>query len=150
MRRLKSSPEALVAKQLLRVMGWAPSLVEDLGVAFFAQKASLVLTNVPGPRERLTLAGLPVKRLLFWVPQSGRMGLGVSLFSYAGQVTVGVMADAQVLERPQGLVDDLATELKRIEVASSATAPRVARPSRVRRRGEKLQPAGHARGARPR
>jgi hypothetical protein len=129
MMRLKASPEALVAKQVLRVMGWAPALVEELGVAFFARKASLVLTNVPGPREPLSLAGLPVKRLLFWVPQSGRMGLGVSLFSYAGQVTVGVMADAHVLEEPQGLVDDLTRELRRLEVASSATAPRAARTS---------------------
>jgi hypothetical protein len=111
MGRLKSSPEALVAREVLRVMGWAPGMVEDLGVAFFATKASLVLTNVPGPREVLHLAGLPMKRLLFWVPQSGRMGLGVSIFSYAREVTVGIMSDAAVIRDPQALVDALDHEL---------------------------------------
>lgn len=124
MARLKASPEALVAKELLRAMGWAPSLVEDLGVRFFATKASLVLTNVPGPRERLHLAGLPMKRLLFWVPQSGRMGLGVSIFSYAGQVTVGVMSDAAVLPDPQALVKGIERELDLLSPPARPPAPR--------------------------
>lgn len=114
MDRLKASPEAVVAHGLLRAMGWAPQRIEDLGVAFFGKKASLVLTNVPGPRTVLHLAGVPIRRVIFWVPQSARMGLGISIFSYAGEITVGVLADASVLEEPADLVDGIERELDRL------------------------------------
>ena len=91
MDRLKGSPEALATHGLLRAMGWAPRPVEDLGVWFFGTKASIVLTNVPGPRTPLKLAGEHVSRIMFWVPQSGRMGIGISIFSYAGTVTIGII-----------------------------------------------------------
>ena len=111
MNRLKSSPEAVVTLAVLRAMGWAPNLVEHLGVSFFGSKCSLVLTNVPGPRERLHLCGVPLDRLLFWVPQSARMGLGISIFSYANEVTIGVLSDAAVLAEPQVVADALEAEL---------------------------------------
>lgn len=115
MKRLKHSQEAVVAHVLLRAMGASPRSVEDLGVSFFARKASLVLTNVPGPRRRLSLAGIPVTRVSFWVPQSGRMGLGISIFSYAGDVTVGFLTDAGLVPDPEVLAGDLHGELAALE-----------------------------------
>jgi WS/DGAT/MGAT family acyltransferase len=111
MTALKQSPEAIVAHGLLGAMGFAPRPIEDLGVAFFGAKSSLVLTNVPGPKERLSFAGVPLRRILFWVPQSGPIGLGISILSYAGEVTVGVLADAELVPDPDALVSDLHAEL---------------------------------------
>jgi diacylglycerol O-acyltransferase len=108
---LKATPEAFVARGLLDVMGWLPVPLEALGAAFFAKKASLVLTNVPGPRKRLHHGGVPIDRVVFWVPQAARLGLGVSIFSYAGAVTVGVIADALVVKRPEEVVAALDEEL---------------------------------------
>jgi hypothetical protein len=125
MARLKSSPEAVVTLAVLRAMGWAPRAVEDLGVAFFGSKCSLVLTNVPGPRERLHLCGVPLDRLMFWVPQSARMGLGVSIFSYANEVTIGVLSDAAVLPEPRVLVDALEAELAQLRAHTLKSAARV-------------------------
>lgn len=112
MGKLKAMHEAVVAHVVLRVMGWAPRWVEGAGVAFFARKSSIVLTNVPGPAASLRLLGASVDRILFWVPQSGRMGLGISIFSYAGQVTVGVMADVGLLPDPERLAADVEAELE--------------------------------------
>jgi len=78
---------------------------------FFGTKASLVLTNVPGPREHLSLAGSRVADLMFWVPQAGDLGLGVSIMSYAGNVGVGVMTDAGVIPDPETLVAGIRAEL---------------------------------------
>ncbi len=111
MQMLKRAPEAGVAHVMLRMMGHAPRPIEDLAVAFFGKKASLVLTNVPGPTERVKLDGVPVQRMMFWVPQSGRMGLGISIFSYAGEVTIGVLADANIIADPDALAEDLHAEL---------------------------------------
>jgi WS/DGAT/MGAT family acyltransferase len=107
---LKNSPEAVVGFTILQAMGLAPAEIEELGVHFFAAKASLVLTNVPGPRQHLYFAGERIERVMFWVPQSGRMGMGISIFSYAGNVVVGVITDANLVPDPEQIVRELHTE----------------------------------------
>ena len=44
------------------------------------------MTNVPGPRQPLYLAGSELKQMMFWVPQSGNIGMGVSILSFNGEV----------------------------------------------------------------
>lgn len=108
---LKGSPEALVTHAILGAMGRAPRPLEDLGVSYFGTKTSIVLTNVPGPRAHVRLGGVTVTRMLFWVPQSGRTGLGISIFSYAGTVTIGILVDAGLVPDADALVADLHAEL---------------------------------------
>ena len=62
------------------------------------------MTNVPGPREPLYLAGKRLGRIMCWVPQSGRLGLGVSILSYAGEVCLGVATDAGLVPNPEKIV----------------------------------------------
>jgi len=93
MNRLKSSHEALIAHGVLSAIGMTPPWVEDRLIGFFTEKASLVVTNVPGPRQQLYLAGAPVTGVLVWAPCSGSLGMTVSIFSYHGEVTVGFMTD---------------------------------------------------------
>ncbi len=109
---LKNSPEAMVAFGILQTMGLAPEEVEGLGIEFFAAKTSLVLTNVPGPRQKLYFAGQCIENLMFWVPQSGRMGLGVSILSYAGSVMIGVITDAGLAPDPENIVAGIYEELE--------------------------------------
>jgi diacylglycerol O-acyltransferase len=104
MAALKDSPEALVAFGVLNALGLAPDQLQDLGVSLFGSKATAVMTNVPGPRQTVYLAGAPVREIMFWVPQSGRLGLGVSIFSYAGQVWLGVATDAALVSDPEVIV----------------------------------------------
>jgi len=111
MGRLKGTPEAIVAYGLLSAMGWAPRWLATPAASFFGNKASLVLTNVPGPRAPLSLEGIPITGLTFWVPEAARIGLGVSILSYAGNVTMGVLSDVKVMPDPEALVADLHAEL---------------------------------------
>ena len=121
MDELKSSLQPLVALGTLNLIGYLPTPVQPLAVSFFGSKTSAVLTNVPGPRERLYLAGRPLRRAMFWVPQSGRLGLGISILSYAGDVLVGVASDAGLVPDPQRIVDEFHVELDRL---ASAPKPR--------------------------
>jgi len=98
---LKNSPEAVVGFTLLELMGMSPTQIEKLAIQFFAMKSTLVLTNVPGPRQKLYFAGSPIERIMFWVPQAGHLGMGVSIFSYAGSVNVGVMTDYGLVPDPE-------------------------------------------------
>ena len=109
---LKRSPEALVAFAVLNVMGLTPVEVEKAGLRFFGSKATAVLTNVPGPREPLYIAGRKIGQVMFWVPQSGRLGLGISIISYAGGVMLGVATDEGLVRDPEKIVAEFEREFK--------------------------------------
>ncbi|NWF81962.1 MAG: wax ester/triacylglycerol synthase family O-acyltransferase [Chloroflexi bacterium] len=103
MSAIKRSPEAVVALGLMGAMGAAPIEIERMGVDMFATKGSLVITNVPGPREPLSLAGHPIHRGMFWVP-TARLGLGISILSYNGEVQLGILTDAGIIPDPERIV----------------------------------------------
>jgi hypothetical protein len=88
-----------------------PEPVRRLVVRVLGSKVTAIVTNVPGPRERLTLAGVAVDGVAFWVPQAAAVGVGVSLFSYAGTVRIGVATDAGLVPDAQRLADALDAEL---------------------------------------
>ncbi|RKH61258.1 WS/DGAT/MGAT family O-acyltransferase [Corallococcus aberystwythensis] len=115
MEHLKRSPEAVVMSGMLELLGRTPAALERAVVDVIGTKASLVATNVPGPRQPVSLAGSRLAGLTFWVPQAGHVGLGVSLFSYAGQVTVGVASDASRVPDPGTLVAAFQEELDALE-----------------------------------
>src|SRR5450759_768193 len=118
MDELKGSPEALVAFGLLTVLGMVPIEVEQLGLRFFGTKATAVLTNVPGPRQPMYLAGRKLNKIMFWVPQSGHLGLGISILSYAGGVMLGVATDEGLVPDPEGIVDAFALEFESMRAAA--------------------------------
>ena len=104
MDQIKDTPEALVAFGLLGGMGLSPAQIEDVLLKFFAAKVSAVMTNVPGPRAPIFLTGVPMKRIMFWVPTPGNLSLGVSIISYAGEVMVGIATDAGLAPNPDRII----------------------------------------------
>jgi WS/DGAT/MGAT family acyltransferase len=99
---LKRSPEAIAMRVLLDIFGRGPKRLEDFANEIFGSKASVVMTNVAGPREPLYLAGTPIDRMMFWVPHPGRqLGMGISIYSYCGQVSLSVIADARLVPDPE-------------------------------------------------
>jgi diacylglycerol O-acyltransferase / wax synthase len=114
MQALKSSSQPLVTLGLLWAFGSLPKSAQDLAVDLFSAKASLVASNLPGPVEPLAICGARIAEMLFWVPQSGSLGVGVSMLSYAGRVQLGVMADRNLIARPAELVALIAGEFERL------------------------------------
>jgi WS/DGAT/MGAT family acyltransferase len=108
---IKDSHEGAISYGILGLMGRTPAALETALIDFFSAKGSMVLTNVPGPRRRLTLAGTPLAGVLVWAPCSGSVGMSVSVFSYAGKVTVGFLVDAGLVPEPQALADSFRAEL---------------------------------------
>lgn len=105
MDELKNSPEALVGITLLNTAGMLPKDIENTVFRFFHAKATAVLTNVPGPQQPLYLAGNRLRSIMAWVPQSGKLGLGISIISYNGDVLVGVNTDAGLVPDPDRIMD---------------------------------------------
>jgi WS/DGAT/MGAT family acyltransferase len=111
MRSLRASAEPLVVLRVLSVMGRIPRIFQRAGVSLFGSKATAVLTNVPGPSEPLYLAGKLVQEIFFWVPQAGRLGIGISIFSYNGDVRIGIGTDAGLVPDPERIVAAIDDEL---------------------------------------
>ena len=112
MDHLKGAEEAVAAYGLLSVLGLFNRFMEAPFIRFFAAKVSAVLTNVPGPRQRLHLLGHEVRRMMFWVPQTGHIALGISILSYAGEVSVGIMTDTAVIPEPDRITDAFEEEVE--------------------------------------
>jgi WS/DGAT/MGAT family acyltransferase len=117
MDKLKRSPEAAVVFGMLSAAGLAPAPVERMAVDVMRKKASVVLTNVPGPKRPVYLAGARLAGVMFWVPMAARLGVGLSIFSYAGHVTLGVAADVGLVPEPRELIEDFEAELESLAEA---------------------------------
>ncbi len=102
--KLRRSLEPVVIYALLRFVGMSPLLVQQAAVKIFGAKATAVMTNVPGPRQPIYLAGTKVTDIFFWVPQAAKLGLGVAIFTYAGHARLGVGVDAGLVPDPDDIV----------------------------------------------
>ena len=132
MDELKRSPEAAAVLALFNLFGRAPKAVEDFAVQLFGSKASVVMTNVAGPMDPLYLAGVPIDRVMFWVPHPGKeLGMGISILSYKGYATLAVIADAHLVPDPEAITERFHREFASLQAA-------------VRRREEKMAAARKA------
>ncbi len=100
MNALKGSFQPVLALGLLAAMGSGPKALQDVLLQALARNGSAVMTNVPGPQQPLYLAGAGIDSMMFWVPQSGDIGVGVSIISYNGAVQFGVIADRTLCPDP--------------------------------------------------
>ncbi|MCP3954040.1 MAG: wax ester/triacylglycerol synthase family O-acyltransferase [Desulfobacterales bacterium] len=111
MDRLKTSPEPYINFGMLSGIGYLPPDVAKKAAHLFGNKSSGVLSNVPGPRQTLYFAGTRLHNFMFWVPRSGNIGLGISIVSYDGKVTVGIASDEGLMPDPQVLLECFNNEL---------------------------------------
>lgn len=111
---IKRSPEALVTYQIIAGLGVVPDIIARRARGYFAGKVSSVLTNVPGPSQKLYFAGIPLDTIVCWVPQSGSIGVGISIFSYAGQVNIGLITDRGLVPDPDTIIAAFHTEFDKL------------------------------------
>jgi len=118
MRGLKGSHQPLIALGILAAMGAGPQMLQEQLLAMLAKNASAVMTNVPGPRQPLYFAGAKIDRLMFWVPQSGDIGMGVSIMTYAGDVQFGLITDRKLCPDPERVIQSFAPEFEKLALAT--------------------------------
>jgi WS/DGAT/MGAT family acyltransferase len=125
MAEIKDSPEGAVSHGVLSVLGAMPLDVARAANDRYSAKGSAVLTNVPGPRHPVSLAGTPVRGILAWAPKPSGVSMSVTIFSYDDEITVGLAVDAGLIPDPErilaGVEDELA-ELQRL-TERRGTAP---------------------------
>ena len=115
---LKSSYQPVLALGLLAAMGAGPKVLQDQLLLQLSRNASAVMTNVPGPQEPLYIAGSKIDQLLVWVPQSGDIGMGVSVLSYNGKVQFGLLTDRSLCPDPGRISERFGSEFERVRTAA--------------------------------
>lgn len=114
MKQLKQSRQAVVVYGLLAALGMAPPVLQNLAFEIFSRKATTVATNVPGPQMPLYMAGVKITEQMFWVPQTGSIGVGVSILSYNGNVHFGLIADAKLIPDPDAVIQRFIPEFEKL------------------------------------
>jgi WS/DGAT/MGAT family acyltransferase len=109
---IKRSPEGAVMYGLLSAVGLTPAQIERPFVDQVAAGGTAVVTNIPGPAQSVSFAGSPVRGAVVWAPCSGDVGVSLSIFSYAGEVRVGVAVDAGLVEQPGEIIDGFELEFR--------------------------------------
>lgn len=93
--RIKHSAEPTVAFGFQWAIAESPVKIARAITTFFADKTVGQLSNVPGPRSEMRMAGAPVTQMVGWVPTTAKQPLGVCNFTYNGRATIGLSADTR-------------------------------------------------------
>ena len=114
MAEMKGGLQPLLSMGLLGLGGAVTQPGQDLLINLFASKTTAVVSNVMGPRSKLRFCGATVEQDLFWVPQAGSVGVGISIFSYGGHVQFGLIADTALCPQPRDIVDRFEPEFAKL------------------------------------
>ncbi len=125
MDQVKSSHEGVFIRGMLELMGQTPVGAQNAWIDTFAGRATAVVTNITGPRHQVQLAGTPVAGMHAWVPVTGPLGLGLSILSYAGQLTVGLASDSRLVPDHDRLLALLDDEIGALGTSAAAGPPEV-------------------------
>jgi len=126
--RMKGHKRSMMAPMMFAVLnglGAAPEGFANNVINSFGNRASLVMTNVKGPQQRLYMASSPLEAMMFWVPSTGPLGVGVSILSYVGEVRLGVITDVNLVPDPAAIINDFHDEFQSLLAAAQDVEEKV-------------------------
>lgn len=130
MDELKSSSEPIATYGIISLLGALPARVEEIAASILDTKGTTVMTNVPGIQTQLYLAGAPINTVMAWVPQAGRIALGVSMLSYNGKVWLGIATDKGRVPNPDTIIEFFHAEFD--DLRSQAQKSQAGRENRLK------------------
>lgn len=102
------------------ILGTASSLIplSILGPMVRSKHCTMVLSNLPGPKEEISIGEATMKDLSFWLPNRGSTGLGVTLITYRNKIQIGFGGDQTVFDDPaiesQKVMENMIEEINRM------------------------------------
>jgi diacylglycerol O-acyltransferase len=133
----RSHDAAVNAKQLNTVRGpelyprWfsylPPAMVRKLSgwlarTSMHTKMQNLVVSNVPGPREHVRVAGATIAEFYSVGPLVAGSGLNITVWSYADQLNISVLADTATLTDAHEVTEAMLREFSEIACAASISA----------------------------
>lgn len=128
---LKASNEAGAGETLMSMARYVPfplaSTFVRLAFSIPQREIVTVTTNVPGPQQPLYGLGRRLVEIIPYVPIATTMRLGVSIFSYCGNVTFGITGDYATTPDIAVLAEHI--EIGVTELLAAATRPDLVAPA---------------------
>ncbi len=78
------------ALALAQLTATLPAVIGQLILMWFVSKATLVLSNVPGPKTPLVFNGVKSKSCIALIPGNGDLAFGISAISHCEKMTMAV------------------------------------------------------------
>jgi diacylglycerol O-acyltransferase / wax synthase len=91
---------------------------------------NLIISNVPGPREKLYLAGAELQAIYPVSVVTDGVGLNITVTSYRDHLYVGLIGDREQVDDLWSMLDGLRAALAELEAAADAAAKPRRRPSK--------------------
>ena len=105
MERIKHGHEAAIAFRVQETIAGLNRTVYEASVDLLANRTVGTLTNVPGPPMPVYLAGCRVEGMTGWAPLTGDQPMSFTIYSYDGQVTVGIACDRHLVPGHEAIVE---------------------------------------------
>jgi diacylglycerol O-acyltransferase / wax synthase len=149
MRDLKSGAQALGAKVLTDLSGFAPPTIMSVASRLIMRRRvfNVVVTNVPGPQFPLYLLGREMQDFFPMVPLAKNQALGVAIMSYNGRLNLGLLGDFDVLHDLDDLAGDLDASIVELAEAAGVEVSHTPVVSDDSHNGRPLRQAGRAEAA---
>jgi diacylglycerol O-acyltransferase len=113
---MKPSAAPLLLNGLIHLAAdYTPVVAKQVFMEYMGNHIAGAITNVPGPDHPIYLAGEKVEDLVFWIPHTVILGIGISLMSYNGKVYMGIVTDEGLVSDPDMVVDAFTAELNQQE-----------------------------------
>ncbi len=120
MDRIKHGHEAAVAFRFQETIAGFSHELYEASVDLFTNRTVGTLTNVPGPPMPVYLAGSLVDGMVGWAPISGDQPMSFTIYSYDGEVTVGIACDTTLVPDHETIVDGFSRAFGRLVESTPA------------------------------
>jgi diacylglycerol O-acyltransferase len=129
-KRAKGSGQALGAKALTDLSGFAPPTLLHQGSRLIARQRflNLVVTNIPGPQEPLHMGDSRLLEFYPLVPLGKNLALNFAILSYDGKIFFGLVGDFDAVPDLDDLVGDVSQAI--VELGNAAGVAVEATPAR--------------------
>lgn len=114
MTRVKRGVQPVTALTMFQLLAALPISIRTLIWKKACECTSMLMTNVPGPTNNVTVAGASIDDIHFFAPNDGKCGVTVSLLSYGGAIRLGVLADRARVNDPERYIGLIRQELESV------------------------------------
>jgi diacylglycerol O-acyltransferase / wax synthase len=132
---LRSAHEAAGMSMLIESTAWLPRPLQGSvsRLAMALPVANLVVSDVPGPDQTLSFLGRKITACHPMIPLAPAVGLSVAAISMGGRMSLGIVADPDLVPKPQKLAAEIEAAI-RPSAEHRATRRAVPKPHAARRR----------------
>jgi hypothetical protein len=112
--RKKAELEGLASFRFASALALLSPRLRRRAVDRAMSRYSVSFSHFPGPTRAVDVCGHRVEEMILFAPAVGSSGVCLTLFSYAGRLSLSVTADVAIVDSPQAILDGVAREFAEI------------------------------------